>query len=87
MAQSLKDWYLARLRSVAAARSGKTPMGLLAQDNQILQQYVLEASKDRSAQKQQYYDALVPRSNQLVDYAIMFLIMAGISTLLVLAFL
>jgi hypothetical protein len=85
MAQTLKDWYLARLRSLAASRSGKTPMGLVAQDNQMLQQYVLEASKDRSAQKQKYYYALLPKERVAIDYFIMIAVIGGISTLLALA--
>ena len=87
MPQTLRDWYLARLRSTASMHSGKTPMGLVAHDNEILQLHVLQASKDRSAQKQEYFDALISKGTQSADYLIMAIVFVGIMILLAIALL
>jgi hypothetical protein len=86
--QTLKDWYLARLRLLGTRQLGRTPMALVAEDRNVVQQQVLASSTQRSRENEQVLKTVLSSSSSRRDYLILVsTIVIGSGVLLVLAFL
>jgi hypothetical protein len=82
--QTLKDWYLARLRAIAARQSARTPMGLVADDKLLIQQHVLESTNSSTKQKEHIEGLLVAKDNARAHKVILCLLTFGGAALLAL---
>lgn len=86
--QTLKDWYLARLRLLGTRQLCRTPMGLVAEDRDLIQQYVLASSVQRSVQNERVLEAIQAKGSSQRDLLIfVFMIVLGAGGLLILALL
>ncbi len=85
--KTLKNWYLARLRIIAARKSARTPISLVQEDKSIIQQFVLDSGKQSDEQATVLLEALRAKENPLIEQAILYiLIFGGCSFLAFLAF-
>ena len=75
--KTLKHWYLARLRTIAARKSARTPMSLVQEDKSLIQQLVLDSNKQTEKQTAELIEALDAKRNSALEQALLYLLIIG----------